>query len=158
MKCNEQEDWTGDDDIYFVSVIIDGNGKVNAQQTPSWEMDTGQTRNIYWNLYPMRDPNNYLEICVRMYEVDGSYNAIGNIVTALGGVAAVASMGAGAAISAIGQIIILLGGLDPDDDLGTHGFLFNGAVNLHTSVGVINRSYLGDGADYDVRFQLIEAQ
>ncbi len=94
-----------------------------------------------------------LYICAR---ADGSYESVGNVVSAIGGVAAVVSMGAGAAIAAIGALISALGDLDPDDDLGTHNFTFNGASNLHSSVGTHLRNFNGDGADYDVNFQLIE--
>lgn len=158
MKCNEQEDWTGDDDIYFVSYVVDGNGKVTALQSPSWEMDTGQKRSIWWSVYPMQNPNNFLDIAVRMYEVNGSYDDISAALGALASAAGGINVYAGAALGILGGLAALIGALDDDDDLGTHGFTFNGKVNLHTSVGTHLRSYLGDDADYDVNFQLIEAQ
>lgn len=157
MKCNEQEDWTGDDDIYFVTIAVDGNGKVLAQQSPPWEMDTDQSRFIYYNVYPMQSPNDFLDISVRMYEVNGSYESIGNTLIAVGAAASGLNVVAGAALGILGAVVNLLGDLDDDDDLGTHNFTFNGAANLRTSVGTKPKSYLGDGADYDVTFQLIEA-
>ncbi len=158
MKCNEQEDFTWDDDIYYVSVAVDGNGKVLALQSPHWKMDTDQGRNIYWNVYPMQSPNNFLDISIRMYEVNGSYEPIGSALAAIGSAASGLNIVAGAALGILGGFVTLFGALDEDDDLGTRNFTFSGATDLHTRVGNTTKSYLGDGADYDVTFQLMEME
>jgi hypothetical protein len=165
LKCVEQEDITGDDRTYFVTVAVDGAMRVVANHSFNWKMDTGQARYPNWYIYPPNNPNNFLDIAAVLYEDDGGYAQVGALVTAIGdsvrGIGGVIGNPyvqiAGGIISIAGDFISLASGLDDDDELGVANFTYESLNDLETGVGALGRRFTGDDADYRATFQLLRA-
>ncbi len=157
VLCEDQEDLFGDDEIFFASVAVDGSGTVTAQTSQTWSMDVGQLRDVFWTVYPMANPKQFLDISVQMYESDRVLATMAKTMTWIADVAkGVAGGFAAGILLAAGEIVEFLGDLDPDDDLGLHNFTFSGDTALRQGTTAEARSYSGSGVHYEVGFQLLE--
>lgn len=125
ISCLEDNDWWGDE-IFAVSIAVDGNGKVHAQTTPQYSMDDGDMKYPNHFLYPMADLNGFLDLAFELRE-DGGYDKTAKAIAALGvGILAVGLktgnvyvIGAGVALSVIGGLTAVAGWLDDDEHFGS---------------------------------------
>jgi hypothetical protein len=112
-------------------------------------------------MYPHQDPNGFLDVAMRLYEDDGNYAKVGEVMQAAGNTVVSVSGGnpyvaiAGGVLFIAGSIVSIASAVDEDDDLGTTDFTYLSAQDLETRVGVVNRDFTQDDADYDVSFELI---
>ncbi len=162
LKCYDQTE-TGHDEVYLVCVAVDGNGKYVSTVSNKFSIDDDSDDLLFprhW-IYPMQDPNKFLDIAVRMIEDDGGYDsiagafrAVGGVVSAIGGaVGNPIAVGAGAALSLIGGVIDVIGDLDGDDDYGVQTKTWSSDSQLQSGVGSYLLSYTGEdwsGDNYDL--------
>lgn len=169
IKCHDQRE-NGHDEIYLVSVIVDGNGQMLTDVSPKYSLDDDDHDVSYPNrwIYPVQDPAGFLDLGIAMWEDDGGYGQAGQTVATIGG--AIASIPnpytivAGVAIAIIGELISLASWLDDDDHYGDAYKTWPSASSLESGVGSHNLSYyegdtglFDDGHDLDVTIQVISA-
>jgi hypothetical protein len=166
LKCRSQEDFTGADHVYFISIAGDGHGNVYSKRSLMFRIEEDQTISPSFYTYDMRDPGGFLDVALRLYEEDGGYAAAGRAVNAIG--SAISSLGfqqgsayvgiAGAGIAIGGMLIELFGELDEDDDLGTHDWTYENQNDLDIRIGATDaRVFDGDDADYQAKIKLLSA-
>lgn len=169
LKCLDQRE-VGNDEIYLVSVAVDGNGRLIATTSPKYSIDDDDDDVRYPNLwiYPMQDPKGFLDVAVSMWEDDGGYAEAGATVTSIG--AAVSkipspyTLAAGVALQVIGGLMSLASFLDDDDHYGDAYRTWPNQSSLIAGVGTYNMSYYevdtgwsDDGHDFDVQLKLLSA-
>lgn len=145
LKCYNQTE-TGHDEVYLVSVAVDGLGHVITRLSPLWSVDDDDDDVLYpshW-IYPMQDAGGFLDIALDLWEDDGGYEDVGQSLMALGGAVSIVSLGAGAALAIIGGAVSLISSLDDDDQYGTTTLNWGSKSQLEAGVGTYIKSYYGE--------------
>lgn len=163
LKCYNQTE-TGHDEVYLVSVAVDGRGAVITRLSPKWSIDDDDDDVLYPNhwIYPMQDAGGFLDVALDLWEDDGGYDDVGQSLMALGGAVSIVSLGAGAALAIIGGVVSLISSLDDDDQYGTATLTWASALQLESGVGTYIKSYYGedhtgDWFDLDLSVSLASA-
>lgn len=169
LKCHDQRE-VGNDEIYLVSAAVDGNGKLVTTTSSKYSIDDDDDDVRYPNywVYPMQDPNGFLDVAISMWEDDGGYTQAGQAVAAIGSAVGTIpnpyTVGAGVALQIIGGLISLASWLDDDDHYGNAYRTWPSATNLAAGVGTYTLSYyevdtgwFDDGHDLDVQIKLLTA-
>lgn len=169
LKCHDQRE-TGHDEIYLVSAAVDGNGKLVSMVSNKLSIDDDDDDVLYPNyyVYPMQDPNGFLDLAIAMWEDDGGYGGAATYVTSIG--AAIATIPspytivAGVALQIIGGLIGLASWLDDDDHYGDAYKTWASSAALQAGVGSYILSYYevdtgwsDDGHDFDLTINLMSA-
>ena len=163
LKCYNQTE-TGHDEVYLVSIAVDGRGNVFTLLSPKWSIDDGDDDVLYPNhwIYPMQDPSGFLDVALDLWEDDGGYEDVGEALMTVGGAVSLLSLGAGAALSIVGGVVTLISSLDDDDQYGTTTLTWGSKVQLEAGVGTYVKSYYGedhtgDHFDFDLTVNLASA-
>jgi len=168
LKCYDQCE-SGHDEVYLVSVAVDGNGRYTQSVSPIYRIDDDDNDVLYphhW-IYPLQPPNGYLDVAIQMMEDDGGYDGISSAFTTFGGVVqaiggAIANpvvAGAGLAIVIIGTLISVLGNFDTDDNYGIQIKTWGSAATVNAAPGVYLMSFTGkdwrgDRFSFDLTIQV----
>ena len=171
LKCYNQCE-SGHDEVYLISVAVDGNGNSINKVSPKYSIDDDSDDVCYphfW-IYPTQDTNGFLDIAIQMMEDDGGYQDTANSISTIGStVSAVGTaignpivFGAGAALVIIGEITSIICDLDDDDDYGTLYRTWPSRAYLEAGVGAYIWNYsgedwAGDNFDFDLTVQLFQA-
>jgi hypothetical protein len=167
VTCRDQTEGNGilpgndDDEVYFVSVAVDGAGRLIARRSPKVRIDdddnSSESLAGAW-IYPVQDPGGFLDAAVSMYEDDGGYGAVGehiaNLGQALTQIPQPYVVTAGVAIQIIGEVIQIADLVDEDDYFGTRSLRWTTAASLAGGVGSTSKTYWGEdwsGDSYDFR-------
>lgn len=172
ITCYEHDE-TFHDEIYAVSVVVDGKGKIQAETSAVYDMNDGDDDVVYPNkwLYAMNNPSGFLDTAVELWEDDGDYEDAAKAVAALGvAVAAIPGGGvtkvAGIALASIGGLIALASWLDDDDKFGVETKTWGSAAELQSGVGPYVKSFVNydtgffdiTSYNYDLQFELLTAE
>ncbi len=169
LLCHDQRE-NGSDEIYLVSAVVDGNGKLITTTSPKYNIDDDDNYVLFPNcwIYPMQDPNGFLDAAISMWEDDGGYGQAGQTVAAVGGAISTIpnpyTLAAGVALTVIGEVISLASWLDRDNRYGDACKTWPSKSNLEAGIGPYTLSYyevdeglLDDGHDFDLTIYLLSA-
>jgi hypothetical protein len=171
IQCHEHDEFRHDE-IYVVSVAVDGNGQVKAETSAKYPMNDGDDNVVYPNkwMYPMTNPKGFLDLAVDLWEDDGGYEEAAAAVAALGISIAALPAGpvttvAGIALAAIGGLVALGGWLDDEDQFGVESKTWASSDELLSGVGPHVRSIVNydtgifdiTSYNYDLQFELLTA-
>lgn len=169
VKCHDQRE-VGNDEVYLVGAAVDGNGQIVSTISNKMSIDDGDGDVLYPNywVYPMQDPNGFLDLGISMWEDDGGYAEAGRAVAAIGSAIATLpnpyTIGAGVALAIIGEALLLFSWFDNDDFYGSATRTWGSAASLAAGVGSyvmgyyeVDEGWLDDGHDFDVTINMLAA-
>lgn len=151
IKCNDKDE-VGHDEVYVVSVVVDGAGKLTAQTSPRYSMNDGDTDVKWpnWYMYPGSDPGGFLDLAVELWEDDGGYGDAAKAIAGLGASIAAAGaatgnpyvIGAGVALGLIGGLVGIAGWLQSNDRYGQEELSWLSDADLAAGVGPYTVSFI----------------
>jgi quercetin dioxygenase-like cupin family protein len=154
ITCHENDE-SFHDEIYAVSVVVDGKGKLQAETSAVYSMNDGDDNVVYPNkwLYAMNNPESFLDSAIDLWEDDGNYENAAKAVAALGiAIAAIPGGGvtqvAGIALASIGGLIALASWLDIDDKFGVETKTWVSDEELKSGVGPYVKNYINYDTGY----------
>lgn len=171
ITCHEHDE-VRHDEIYAVSVVVDGKGKIQAETSAKYDMNDGDDDVVYPNkwLYAMNNPAGFLDSAIELWEDDGDYEDAAKAVAAVGvAVASIPGGGvtkvAGIALASIGGLIAIAGWLDDDDKFGVETKTWGSETDLQSGIGPYVKSFVNydtgifdiTSYNYDLQFELLTA-
>ena len=171
ISCLENDE-TGHDEVYTVSVVVDGKGKIQAETSEKFSMNDGSDNVVYPNkwLYSMNNPDGYLDCAVQVWEDDGGYKEAATAIAALAvSLAAVPDVTvtkwAAIILGGIVGLTAIAGWLDDDDDFGDMTKTWTSDAQLETAVGQFSDSIINldtgifdfTSFHYEFQFELLSS-
>ncbi|WP_405933717.1 hypothetical protein [Streptomyces sp. NBC_00827] len=172
IKCNNKDEH-GHDEVYVVSVVVDGAGNLRAETTPRYRMNDGDT-DVKWPnqyMYPGTDPGGFLDLAVELWEDDGGYGAVAGAIAGLGASVAAAGaatgnpyvIGSGVALGLIGGLVGIAGLFRHDVRYGQEEISWLSDADLAAGVGPLTRSFINRDTgwrdltqwNYDLQIDLV---
>jgi len=144
IECNDKDE-TGHDEVYVVSVAVDGAGNLKAQTSPRYSMNDGNASVKWpnWFMYPAADPGGLLDLGVELWEDDGGYDEAAKAIAGLAAAVAAAGaasanpyvIGAGVGLGLIAGLVGIAGWLDDDDRYGQNQLSWLSDTDIEAGVG-----------------------
>ena len=172
IECHDKDE-VGHDEVYVVSVAVDGSMGLRAETSPQYRMNDSD-ENVKWPnryLYPGSEPGGVLDLAGELWEDDGGYGEAAAAIAALG--AAIAAAGAagvnpyvvaaGVALSIIGGLIGIAGLFRADVRYGQEELSWLSATDLAAGVGPYTFSFINRDTgwtdftqwNYDLQIDLV---
>lgn len=148
IECKKKDE-IGHDEIYLISIVVDNTGNPVLKTTNKFSMDPGNDRNKYPNewLYPLKNPDGYLDFAGTVWEDDGGYKEAAAAAAALAaGLAAIpdvtATKIAAIALGVVAGLLAVGNWLDSDDKFGNISKTFSTDSQLASEVGEFMESVI----------------
>lgn len=171
ITCHENDE-IGHDEIYTISVVIDNNGTPILETSKVYDLNDSDDNVVYPNkwLYPMKNPNGYLDCAVTLWEDDGGYDEAAKAAAALAlGLGAIpdvtATKVAALALGVISGLLFVGGWLDSDDEYGDITKTWSSDTQLQSGVGEFIDSVINydegwtdfTSYHYEIQFELLSS-
>ncbi|MBO3681819.1 hypothetical protein [Streptomyces sp. NEAU-YJ-81] len=172
IKCNDKDE-IGHDEVYVVSVVVDGAGNLRAETSPRYRMNDGDT-DVKWPnryMYPGADPGGFLDLAVELWEDDGGYGEVVKAIAGLGAAVAAAGaattnpyvLGAGVALGLISGLVGIAGLFRHDVRYGREERSWLSDADLAAGVGPYTVSFINRDTgwrdftqwNYDLQIDLV---
>lgn len=171
ITCHENDE-IGHDELYTMSIVIDNNGTPVLETSKVYNLNDSDDSVVYPNkwLYPMKNPNGYLDCAVTLWEDDGGYDEAAKAAAALAlGLAAIpdvtATKVAALALGVVSGLLFVGGWLDSDDEYGNMTKTWSSNAQLQSGIGEFIDSVINydDGIfdstsyHYEIQFELLSS-
>jgi hypothetical protein len=172
IECNDKDE-IGHDEVYVVSVAVDGAGNLKAETSPRYRMNDGDT-SVKWPnrfMYTPADPGGFLDLAVELWEDDGGYTEAAAAIAGLAAAVAAAGtaganpwvIGAGAALGLVAGLVGIAGWLNDDDRYGQDELSWLSDTDIETGVGPYTVSFINRDTgwtdfsqwNYDLQIDLV---
>jgi hypothetical protein len=174
IRCRDKDE-VGHDEVYVVSIAVDGGGTLKADTSPKYSMNDSDDNVKYpvRFIYPPTDPKGFLDIAIELWEDDGGYDdavkAIAGLAAAVAAAGAASKnpyvIGAGVALGLIAGLVGIAGLFDHNDRYGQEGLSWLTDADLAAGVGPYTKTFVNKDEgildftqwNYDLQFDLILA-
>jgi hypothetical protein len=147
---------SGHDEVFFVYVVSDGQGKVSTGVTGKCSIndDDDDLKYLHDWILKFADVSGFLDVGLSMWEDDGGYGEIAGYISKVGAAAMVVSPAAGVALQVVAGLVAIFGSFDDDDWYGDAQLTWPTPDALAAAVGTHKIRFNGkdwSGDSYDFR-------